>query len=197
MGEVFLVSRMQEEYVHGAHPTEEIVAGFRHGARVVTAAAIIMISVFAGFLLDDVALVKSIGMGLASAVLFDAFVVLPAAMTLLGYRAWPFPPGSIASCPTSTSKGGSCGTPWQPATRVPRPRPFGSRELVASALARYNPRRTSPAPRTRGPQRRPPTQPPWSAGGPAARTAKGTHDDRAESSHPRRTGRRSSPWSQV
>ncbi|MEU1300106.1 MMPL family transporter [Streptomyces shenzhenensis] len=93
--EVFLVSGMREAYVHGASPTEAIVTGFRHGARVVTAAAIIMISVFAGFLLDDVALVKSIGMGLAAAVLFDAFVVrmtiVPAVMTLLQDRAWSLP----------------------------------------------------------------------------------------------------------
>ncbi|MGI5439265.1 MMPL family transporter [Streptomyces shenzhenensis] len=93
--EVFLVSGMREAYVHGASPAEAIVTGFRHGARVVTAAAIIMISVFAGFLLDDVALVKSIGMGLAAAVLFDAFVVrmtiVPAVMTLLQDRAWSLP----------------------------------------------------------------------------------------------------------
>ncbi|MET8975171.1 MMPL family transporter [Streptomyces sp. NPDC004539] len=93
--EVFLVTRMREEYVHGAQPVEAIVSGFRHGARVVTAAAIIMISVFAGFLLDDVALVKSIGLGLASAVLFDAFVVrmtiVPAVMALVGRKAWALP----------------------------------------------------------------------------------------------------------
>jgi RND superfamily putative drug exporter len=62
---------------------------------VVTAAAIIMISVFAGFLLADAALIKSIGLGLASAVLFDAFVVrmtiVPAVMALLGRRAWALP----------------------------------------------------------------------------------------------------------
>ncbi|MFF5979494.1 MMPL family transporter [Streptomyces olindensis] len=93
--EVFLVTRMREEYVHGAEPTEAIVAGFRHGARVVTAAAIIMIAVFSGFLLDDTALIKSIGLGLAVAVLLDAFVVrmtlVPAVMTLLGRRAWALP----------------------------------------------------------------------------------------------------------
>ncbi|WP_416973723.1 MMPL family transporter [Streptomyces sp. 4F14] len=93
--EVFLVTRMREEYVHGAEPTEAIVAGFRHGARVVTAAAVIMIAVFSGFLLDDTALIKSIGLGLAAAVLFDAFVVrmtiVPAVMTLLGRRAWALP----------------------------------------------------------------------------------------------------------
>ena len=93
--QVFLVTRMREEYVHGADPIEAVVAGFRHGARVVTAAAIIMISVFAGFLLADAALIKSIGLGLASAVLFDAFVVrmtiVPAVMALLGRRAWALP----------------------------------------------------------------------------------------------------------
>ncbi|MFI6402358.1 MMPL family transporter [Streptomyces sp. NPDC050548] len=93
--EVFLVTRMREAYVHGAEPTEAVIAGFRHSARVVTAAAVIMISVFAGFLLDDVALIKSIGLGLASAVLFDAFVVrmtlVPAVMALLGRRAWALP----------------------------------------------------------------------------------------------------------
>jgi putative drug exporter of the RND superfamily len=54
-----------------------------------------MISVFAGFLLADAALIKSIGLGLASAVLFDAFVVrmtiVPAVMALLGRRAWALP----------------------------------------------------------------------------------------------------------
>ncbi|MEU9287946.1 MMPL family transporter [Streptomyces sp. NPDC048275] len=93
--QVFLVTRMREEYVHGAEPREAVVAGFRHGARVVTAAAVIMISVFAGFLFSDTALIKSIGLGLASAVLFDAFVVrmtiVPAVMALLGRRAWALP----------------------------------------------------------------------------------------------------------
>ena len=51
--QVFLVTRMREEYVHGATPREAVVNGFGHGARVVTAAAIIMISVFAGFVLTD------------------------------------------------------------------------------------------------------------------------------------------------
>ena len=93
--QVFLVTRMREEYVHGAEPGEAVVSGFRHGARVVTAAAVIMISVFAGFLFSDTALIKSIGLGLAVAVLFDAFVVrmtiVPAVMALLGRRAWALP----------------------------------------------------------------------------------------------------------
>ena len=93
--EVFLVTRMREDYVHGAEPTQAIIGGFRHSGRVVTAAAIIMISVFSGFLLDDAALIKSVGLGLGSAVFFDAFVVrmtiVPAVMTLLGRRAWALP----------------------------------------------------------------------------------------------------------
>ncbi|GAA0903821.1 MMPL family transporter [Virgisporangium aurantiacum] len=93
--EVFLVSRMREEHVQGAKPTEAVVNGFGHGARVVTAAAIIMISVFAGFILSDEALIKSIGFALAAAILFDAFVVrmtiVPAVMALLGRHAWWLP----------------------------------------------------------------------------------------------------------
>ncbi|MGN9908279.1 MMPL family transporter [Phytohabitans sp. LJ34] len=93
--QVFLVTRMREEYVHGAKPTEAVVTGFGHGARVVTAAAIIMISVFAGFILSHEALIKSIGFALSVAILFDAFVVrmtiVPAVMTLLGRSAWWLP----------------------------------------------------------------------------------------------------------
>ncbi|WP_419666120.1 MMPL family transporter [Streptomyces phaeochromogenes] len=93
--QVFLVTRMREEYVHGAEPKEAVIAGFRHGARVVTAAAVIMISVFAGFLFSDTMLIKSIGLGLAAAVFLDAFVVrmtiVPAVMALLGRRAWALP----------------------------------------------------------------------------------------------------------
>ena len=93
--EVFLVSRMREDYVHGASPRESIVGGFRHGARVVTAAALIMASVFAGFILGDDATIKSIGFALAFGVLIDAFVVrmtiVPAVMALLGDKAWYLP----------------------------------------------------------------------------------------------------------
>jgi putative drug exporter of the RND superfamily len=93
--EVFLVSRMREDYVHGATPQESIVGGFRHGARVVTAAALIMAAVFAGFILGDDATIKSIGFALAFGVLIDAFVVrmtiVPAVMMLLGRRAWWLP----------------------------------------------------------------------------------------------------------
>ncbi|CAM2973814.1 MMPL family transporter [Saccharomonospora xinjiangensis] len=93
--EVFLVTRMREAYVHGESPQESIVTGFRHGARVVTAAALIMISVFAGFVGSSESMIKVIGFGLAIAVLFDAFVVrmaiVPAVLAVLGKAAWWIP----------------------------------------------------------------------------------------------------------
>ncbi|MDQ0808998.1 RND superfamily putative drug exporter [Streptomyces sp. B3I7] len=93
--EVFLVSRMREAYVHGATPGQAVIDGFRHSARVVVAAALIMVAVFAGFVSEDDSMIKMIGFGLASAVLFDAFVVrmaiVPAALALLGRRAWWLP----------------------------------------------------------------------------------------------------------
>ncbi|MCQ6555666.1 MMPL family transporter [Streptomyces sp. C10-9-1] len=93
--EVFLVTRMREAYVHGQRPGEAIVTGFRHGARVVTAAAVIMIAVFAGFIGSSEQMIKMIGFGLAIAVVFDAFVVrmaiVPAVLALLGARAWWLP----------------------------------------------------------------------------------------------------------
>jgi RND superfamily putative drug exporter len=63
--EVFLVTRIREEHVHGASASEAIVAGFRHGGRVVTAAALIMISVFAAFLLAPDPTTKSLGFAFA------------------------------------------------------------------------------------------------------------------------------------
>ncbi|MER6795029.1 MMPL family transporter, partial [Amycolatopsis mediterranei] len=93
--QVFLVTRMREEHVHGAEPQEAMVTGFRHGARVVVAAALIMISVFAGFVLAESSLIQSIGFALAFGVLVDAFVVrmtlVPAVMSLLGRGAWWLP----------------------------------------------------------------------------------------------------------
>ncbi|MFE7115212.1 MMPL family transporter [Streptomyces sp. NPDC057654] len=93
--EVFLVTRMREAYVHGERPADAVVTGFRHGARVVTAAAVIMISVFAGFISSTEAMIKMIGFGLAIAVFFDAFVVrmaiVPAVLALLGKAAWWLP----------------------------------------------------------------------------------------------------------
>ncbi|MEV7427574.1 MMPL family transporter [Streptomyces sp. NPDC091212] len=93
--QVFLVTRMREAYVHGADARTAVETGFKHSATVVTAAALIMISVFAGFVGSHDAMIKSLGFGLAIAVVFDAFVVrmtiVPAALALLGKRAWALP----------------------------------------------------------------------------------------------------------
>ncbi|MDF9813685.1 MMPL family transporter [Streptomyces sp. SPB162] len=93
--EVFLVTRMREAYVHGERPGQAIVTGFTHGARVVAAAAVIMISVFAGFIGSSESMIKMMGFGLAIAVAFDAFVVrmavVPAVLALLGKAAWWLP----------------------------------------------------------------------------------------------------------
>jgi RND superfamily putative drug exporter len=93
--QVFLVTRMREDYVHGTEAREAVVSGFAHGARVVTAAALIMTSVFAGFVFAEDTLIQSIGFALAVGVAVDAFVVrmtiVPALMSMLGRRAWWLP----------------------------------------------------------------------------------------------------------
>jgi len=93
--QLFLVSGMREAYAHGASAKVAVQRGLHAGRAVVTAAAIIMISVFAGFIFSDSSTIKPIGFGLAFGVLVDAFVVrmllIPAAMHLLGRSAWWFP----------------------------------------------------------------------------------------------------------
>jgi RND superfamily putative drug exporter len=93
--EVFLVSGMRESCAHGVEPTAAVVGEFRRGARVVTAGAIIMTSVFSGFILGDNVTIKSVGFALAFGVLVDAFVVrmtiVPAVMSMLGRSAWWLP----------------------------------------------------------------------------------------------------------
>ncbi|KPH98416.1 MMPL domain protein, partial [Actinobacteria bacterium OK006] len=93
--EVFLVARMREAYVHGDNPRQAVESGFRHSARVVAAAALIMMAVFSGFIGASESMIKMIGFGLAIAVLFDAFIVrmafVPAVLALLGKAAWWMP----------------------------------------------------------------------------------------------------------
>jgi RND superfamily putative drug exporter len=93
--EVFLVSRMRESYVKTGKAHEAVVDGFQASARVVTAAALIMIAVFSGFIIGDDVVIKSIGFALAFGVLVDAFLVrmtlVPAVLALLDRRAWWLP----------------------------------------------------------------------------------------------------------
>jgi RND superfamily putative drug exporter len=93
--EVFLVTRMRESYDLTHDATGATIAGFRASARVVTAAAIIMIGVFASFIFGGTITIASIGFALAFGVLADAFLIrmtfVPAVHTLLGDRAWHLP----------------------------------------------------------------------------------------------------------
>ncbi|MGW0585207.1 MMPL family transporter, partial [Streptomyces sp. NPDC002920] len=93
--EVFLVSRMREHHENTLDPQQAVVHGIARSGRVVSAAALIMAAVFAGFIFNEDLVIKSIGFALAVGVLVDAFVVrmtlVPAAMALLGHRAWSLP----------------------------------------------------------------------------------------------------------
>ncbi|MTE12907.1 MMPL family transporter [Nocardia aurantiaca] len=93
--QVFLVSGIREEWLRHRDAAASIVEGARHNARVVTAAATIMVVVFASFVFTDDALVKPIAFALAVGVLVDAFAVrltlVPAVLALLGRRAWLLP----------------------------------------------------------------------------------------------------------
>ncbi|QUL53438.1 MMPL family transporter [Paenibacillus tritici] len=93
--EVFLVSRMREEYKKTGDAKKAVLAGMGHSGSVVTAAGLIMISVFTGFMLAEDPIIKSMGFALAFGILFDAFVVrmliVPATMTLMGKSAWYLP----------------------------------------------------------------------------------------------------------
>lgn len=93
--QLFLVSGMREAYQHGVPARIAVKSGVRIAAPVVTAAAIIMISVFAGFIFSPMVMIRPLGFGLAFGVLFDAFAVrlyiMPALMHLLGKSAWWLP----------------------------------------------------------------------------------------------------------
>ncbi|WP_440708095.1 MMPL family transporter [Herbiconiux sp. YIM B11900] len=93
--EVFLVSGMREEYVKTRDARRAVRIGFQHGARVVTAAALIMFFVFFAFVPEGDGPIKAIALALAVGVFVDAFLVrmtlVPAVMTLLGAKAWYLP----------------------------------------------------------------------------------------------------------
>lgn len=93
--EVFLISRIREEYDAGATTREAVARGLSHTDRVITAAAAIMVIVFATVLLGGDIAVKQFGLGLAVAVLLDAtlvrMVLVPALMELLGKANWWLP----------------------------------------------------------------------------------------------------------
>ncbi|PGK31698.1 hypothetical protein CN902_06285 [Priestia megaterium] len=93
--QVFLVSRMREEYVKTGDAKESVQAGIKFSGPVVTAAGLIMIFVFAGFIFQEDLQVKSMGLALAFGILFDAFIVrltiIPSLMILMGKASWYLP----------------------------------------------------------------------------------------------------------
>ncbi|WP_284980967.1 MMPL family transporter [Arthrobacter sp. efr-133-TYG-118] len=93
--QVFITSGMRESFMHGENAKQAVRSGFSHAAAVVTAAAIIMVSVFAGFIFSHLTMVRPLGFAMAFGVLVDAFVVrmtiVPAVMYLLGDKAWWLP----------------------------------------------------------------------------------------------------------
>ena len=110
--EVFLLSRIREEYLRTGDPHGSVVTGIGSTARLITSAALIMICVFLSFLGQPDSMVKMMGIGMASAVAVDATVVrlmlVPALMSLLGHANWWFPGGH------------------RPAPRPPAPQDSGS-----------------------------------------------------------------------
>lgn len=93
--QVFLVSSMRESYVQGHRGKESIIHGYNHASRVVLAAAVIMVSVFAGFIFTEDIIIKQIGFALTIGIFIDAFIVrmtlVPAVMAIFGSKAWWLP----------------------------------------------------------------------------------------------------------
>lgn len=93
--ELFLLSRIKEEFERTGDPVNSVADGLAATARVITAAAAIMVVVFGSFVFEDVRVIKLFGMGLASAILIDASIVrmliVPSTMELLGKRNWWLP----------------------------------------------------------------------------------------------------------
>ncbi|MFI6344336.1 MMPL family transporter [Streptomyces sp. NPDC050560] len=113
--EVFLVSRMREEYVRTGSHHEAVITGSRHASRVVTAAALIMFSVFASFATTEDLTLKPIALGLAAGILFDAFLVrmtlVPAVLALAGKSAWWLPRSLARALPDLDVEGSGLGSP--------------------------------------------------------------------------------------
>jgi RND superfamily putative drug exporter len=121
--EVFILSRVREDWVATGDATGSVIHGIAVSARVITAAALIMISVFASFVLGDTPEIKMFGFGLAIAVALDAtiirMVVVPATMTLLGSRNWWLPGWLDRALPRLDIEGDSALPPTPPLHHLP------------------------------------------------------------------------------
>ena len=121
---VFLVSRIHEEWQRTGDQAAAIKSGLGSSGRVITAAATVMIVVFAAFALGSSDLLKLIGLALTSAILLDAFVIrtllLPAVLGLLGSRTWWFPRWLARRVPVIAVE------PSARLTQIPQPAPAES-----------------------------------------------------------------------
>ena len=131
--EVFLLSRIREEYVATGDNRRSVVEGLSSTARVITSAALIMISVFGAFVLGDDPIGKLFGVGLAVAVLLDAtlvrMVLVPATMSLVGRANWWLPAWLDRALPHLDLEGGPTG-PDHDAGGGPGSEPEPERELI-------------------------------------------------------------------
>jgi RND superfamily putative drug exporter len=122
--EVFLLSRVREEYVRTRDNRRAVADGLASTARVITAAAAIMVTVFGAFVMEDAVFLKLAGLGLATAVFVDATVVrmvlVPATMELLGDRNWWLPRWLDRLLPHVAVEGGP-----EPASPTPEPAATG------------------------------------------------------------------------
>ncbi|AXH95798.1 MMPL family transporter [Ornithinimicrobium avium] len=134
--QVFLTTAMREAHVHGSAGRGAVAEGFAHASRVVVAAAVIMVSVFAVFVLTDDPVITQFGFALAVGVLIDAFLVrmtlMPALLHAVGDAAWWLPPRLDRLLPELDVEGSRLERAPGPAT--PDPRPAGSGEPEAGAV---------------------------------------------------------------
>ena len=118
--EVFLLSRIREEWLDTGDNSTAVADGLAITARVITAAAAIMVCVFGSFVLGDIRVLKLFGLGLASAVLVDATVVrmvlVPATMELLGKATWYMPKWLDAIVPKLSVESGAAAVGERSAT---------------------------------------------------------------------------------
>lgn len=121
--EMFLVSRIREHYVHHRDPSNAITEGMASTARVITAAALIMMAVFGSFIFGDDSVIKSIGLALAVGVAVDAFIVrmtlVPAILKLSGHVAWALPKSLDRILPDLDLEGSHLTAAHQPGASEP------------------------------------------------------------------------------
>lgn len=109
--QLFLTTGMRESWAHGRPAKKAVVDGLYAGRAVVVAAALIMFSVFAGFIFSEMSMIRPIGFGLAFGIILDAFVVrmslIPAALAIFGEKAWWIPAWLDKILPTVDVEGAS------------------------------------------------------------------------------------------